>query len=157
VTDASEALARALHESFLRHRIASGEVLGSTPSLVEWDQLSAEFKRSSRRNARDLQDAVADLGYQVEPSVDAGTGSELARDEIEHVARRLHASWVEERIADGWRVGPVRDDGVRTNPDLVAWGELSEERRDIDRHFARELPRVLGEAGLVLVESGRGR
>ncbi|MGB8951646.1 MAG: hypothetical protein WCC06_03135 [Candidatus Aminicenantales bacterium] len=31
-----------------------------------------------------------------------------------------------------------------TNPDLVPWEKLSEEIKEKDRHFIRELPRILG-------------
>jgi hypothetical protein len=150
VADVQEALARGLHEAYVRQRLAAGEHLDATPSLTGWDELPEEFKQSSRRSAQDMSSVVGSLGYELRPASGTETGRLLTEDEVTLLAERMHQLWVAEREASGWRVGARRDDEERRHPDLVSWDDLPEERREIDRHLLRELPGLLREVGLVL-------
>ena len=53
-----------------------------------------------------------------------------------------------DKIRDGWRYGPKRDDAARIHPLLVSWEELPESERDKDRNPMRELPQMLARVGL---------
>jgi len=147
VIDPGEALARALHERYVRGRVAAGERRGSTPALAAWAELSDEFRQSSRRNAADLRQALRDRGVELARNE---VGAVLAPDDVEEVAELLHERWVEERVAGGWSTGARRDDDLRIHPDLVPWAELPDERRQIDRDLVRSLPDVLRDAGFTL-------
>jgi RyR domain len=150
VRDAREALARALHETYLRDREAAGERRGSTAALTTWDLLPEEFRESSRRSADGLREAFHERGYELADSTADGTGVALADEDFEAVAVRLHERWVDERTATGWRHGTPRDDVRRIHPDLVPWTELSDARREIDRGLVRSFPEALRAAGLAL-------
>ncbi len=152
--DAGEALARALHETYVRERVAAGERYGSTEALTTWDDLPEEFRESSRRSADELREALGELGYDLIYSAAGGAGAALADDDVDVIAVRLHERWVEERTATGWRLGARRDDGLRVHPDLVPWPELPDERRAIDRHLVRAFPDALREVGLRLEREG---
>jgi hypothetical protein len=54
-------------------------------------------------------------------------------DLMERLAENSHDIWAKQRIAEGWRQGPERKDDVKTHPDLVPYGELSESEKDYDR------------------------
>lgn len=136
---ACEAIARALHEAWLRHRLAAGELPASRPSLVPWDELPEEFRRSSHETARHLGKLVEGEGYEIARAT--GTGDVLTAEEVERLAERVHERWFEERSRRG---------RARPHPDLVPWKELSEESREIDRHLLREFPRALAAAGLAI-------
>lgn len=147
--DVAEALGRALHTEYVRERLAAGDVRESSASLRDWSDLPAEYRESSRRNAVDLSRAVRELGYElVEGRSDVIQGFD--DDELDDLARTLHERWVEERVATGWQYGPRRDEGERRHPDLVAWTNLPEDRREIDRNLVRRLPSVLRGMGLSL-------
>lgn len=77
------------------------------------------------------------MGYRPAP-IDT-SGVELS-DEILELAERLaenvHDIWARERLADGWRHGPRRDDGRREHPGLVPYAELSESEKKYDRNTA---------------------
>ena len=149
MADVDEALARALHEEYLRERLAGGEAQGSSASMSDWDDLPHEFRESSRRNAVDLCAAIRERGYElVAEGSDVVDGFE--DDELEGLARMLHEHWMEERTSGGWVRGQRRDDDERRHPDLGPWAELSEERREIDRNLVRQLPSVLRGIGLGL-------
>lgn len=61
----------------------------------------------------------------------------------EALARKVHETWVRLRAAEGWRFGPVRDDGRKEHPDLVPFEELPESEREYDRQTARTTLRTL--------------
>ena len=149
MSDRSEELARAFHEEYRRQQAGSDD----RPSMAPWEALAEEYKASSRRSARDLCAAAADLGYEVRSAENGRPGEAIPAAHVEALAERLHEQWVEERTGEGWRVGTVRDDARRLHPDLVAWSDLTDERREIDRHLVRELPSVLGSVGLVLARA----
>lgn len=56
----------------------------------------------------------------------------------EALARHAHEVWQRQRLADGWRFGPARDDARRLHPSLVPYDELSESERQYDRNAALE-------------------
>jgi hypothetical protein len=56
----------------------------------------------------------------------------------ELLARNAHDIWARQRVADGWRLGPQRDDAKKVHPSLVPYGELSESEKEYDRSTALE-------------------
>jgi hypothetical protein len=56
----------------------------------------------------------------------------------EQLARNTHENWARQRLADGWRYGPLRDDVRREHPGLVPYDDLSEEEKQYDRTTALE-------------------
>lgn len=154
--DVIEELAQALHETYLEQRLAAGDDPGTQPSLQRWETLPEHFRDSSRRQAREVREIMEGLGYEVAPASSRSAAALLPDDEVEQIARDLHSRWVAERTAAGWRHGSQRDDERLVHPDLVPWGDLSEERREIDRHLARALPRALLDAGLALERARPG-
>jgi len=67
------------------------------------------------------------------------------------LARMEHLRWVEDRLRQGWYLGPRRDVAGKRSPYLVPWDELSEEVRDLDRDSVRAIPRLVAELGLSIV------
>jgi hypothetical protein len=57
---------------------------------------------------------------------------------IEHLSEHNHDTWSRQRIADGWRWGPKRDDQGKTHPDLIPYSELSEGEKQYDRNSVVE-------------------
>ena len=50
----------------------------------------------------------------------------------EVLARNTHEVWARQRIADGWRYGPARDDRRREHPSLVPYDQLPESEKKYD-------------------------
>lgn len=69
----------------------------------------------------------------------------------ELLARNTHENWAHQRLSDGWRWGPARDDGRREHPCLVAYDDLPEEERAYDRRTALETVRVILASGFRIV------
>ena len=64
-------------------------------------------------------------------------------DLLERLAENTHDVWAQQRIADGWSFGPVRDDAKKQTPCLVPYGELPEEEKEYDRKTAMETIKVI--------------
>jgi RyR domain len=56
----------------------------------------------------------------------------------ERLAENSHAVWARQRLADGWRYGPRRDDARKEHPSLIPYAELSESEKQYDRNAALE-------------------
>jgi hypothetical protein len=56
----------------------------------------------------------------------------------ELLARNVHDLWARQRMAEGWRYGPERNDGRKEHPDLVPYDQLSEVEKAYDRQTAME-------------------
>jgi hypothetical protein len=52
---------------------------------------------------------------------------------VERLAASNHDHWAIQRIAEGWRYGPERDDKAKTHPDLVPYEKLPESEKEYDR------------------------
>lgn len=59
-------------------------------------------------------------------------------DLTELLARNAHDIWACQRLADGWRYGPRRDDARKEHPSLVPYEELPESEKEYDRSTALE-------------------
>lgn len=108
---------------------------------------------SDVKGARDGEDERPAAGAYLPRPVDT-SGVELPRDVAaltELLARNTHENWASQRLSDGWRWGPVRDDARREHPGLVAYEELSEAERDYDRRTALETVRLILALGFRIV------
>jgi len=63
-------------------------------------------------------------------------GVQVKTDNPSITAEGMHESWLEEKVAEGWRAGPVKDALKREHPCLVPYAELPLEQRRKDFLFA---------------------
>ena len=61
----------------------------------------------------------------------------------EVLSRNTHENWSRLRLADGWRLGPHRDDEQKQHPNLVPYEQLQEAERNYDRQTAMEAVKAL--------------
>ena len=54
----------------------------------------------------------------------------------ERLAENAHDLWAAQRIKDGWKYGPRRDDRRREHPCLVPYADLPESEKEYDRQTA---------------------
>lgn len=124
-------------------------------SVRPWNQLPVHLKDSNREQAWDIGRKLAMIGLSAIPrgSSDGGGGVTLTDRDVEKLAKAEHRRWMNERMAKGWRHGPVRYNDHKLHPDLVDWEYLSEESRDKDRSAVRAIPEHLAAAGLQIVRT----
>ncbi len=64
--------------------------------------------------------------------------SEDLRDLTELLARNAHDNWARQRLSEGWRYGPERNDARKEHPCLVPYEQLPEAEKEYDRKTAME-------------------
>ncbi len=65
----------------------------------------------------------------------------------EVLAKNAHDVWALQRIREGWRYGPQRDDARKEHPSLVPYEDLSESERNYDRMAAMESLKAIAALG----------
>jgi hypothetical protein len=77
--------------------------------------------------------------------------------EIEELTERLasntHDIWAQQRLADGWRWGPQRDDARKLHPSLVAYEKLPEAERIYDRATAMQTVKAILSLGFRITKA----
>jgi hypothetical protein len=70
----------------------------------------------------------------------------------ELLARNAHEHWAKQRLNDGWRYGPKRDDQKKEHPCLVPYEDLPESEKEYDRKTAMETLKTVQALGYRLVK-----
>src|SRR5207248_2665129 len=68
----NEALARMIHEEYVRQQQKLGQTTETNPSMVPWDELPEGLKESNRRQADDIGRKLREVGYCHTPTLDWG-------------------------------------------------------------------------------------
>jgi hypothetical protein len=137
----TESLAREIHEVYRRQRGAAGESEANNHSMVEWQHLPEEKKRSNLEQAEHVRAKLEAVGCRIGPLSDpAAELFVFAEDEVERLAQMEHERWMAEADPD--------------HPARVIWEHLSEPMKEIDRNFVRRLPVLLTTAGLQIDRTG---
>ena len=146
-----EPVARAIHDRYLARRAEDGQ--DEADSAIPWEELDDKLRDSNRAQAADITTKLASIGCHVVPAARARGFDGLSTTEVEELSRQEHDRWVDERRAAGWQLGAR---GHRRSPDIVAWDDLGDDRRELDREAVRAIPEVLAAAGLVIAREPAG-
>lgn len=65
----------------------------------------------------------------------------------EEIARNVHEVWAANRIKEGWKYGPTRDDLKKTHPCLVPYEQLPDSEKDYDRATSQETLKLILKLG----------
>ena len=66
---------------------------------------------------------------------------------VEHMAKNVHEVWAQNRIREGWSLGPYRNDELKTHPCLVPYEDLPEVEKAYDRNTAMETLKLIVSLG----------
>lgn len=69
----------------------------------------------------------------------------------EAIAENAHDIWARARMDEGWTYGPVRDDKLKTHPDLVPYARLTDGEKRYDRLMAMNTLRLVRRLGFDIV------
>jgi len=62
---------------------------------------------------------------------------------VERLAENAHEIWAQQRLKDGWRLGPVRDDVRKLHPCLIPYSELPDSEKTYDREIVTQTIKAL--------------
>ena len=71
----------------------------------------------------------------------------------ELLAKNTHEVWARQRLSEGWRYGPKRDDILKEHPGLVPYEDLSDAEKEYDRNTALETLKLITALGYLLERS----
>jgi hypothetical protein len=142
-----ELLQRQLHTDYLeRWRDAGWQASAAT---VNWSRVPFDLQEDNRSVADHLWTKACDLDFRITAGNEAGE-IRLVESHIEALAEAEHRRWIASRTVGGWRFGATRSESERTHPSMIPWAQLTEIERAKDRDVIRQMPRVLGAAGLTV-------
>ena len=142
-----EILARAIHEDYVRSEQEKGSTPQTNPSMVPWEELPESLRESNRAQAEHIRVILQAIGCDIAITNDWDVQPFLfSPEEVDLMAKMEHERFVEERLRDGFKYGPVKDLKRKTNPNLVSWDELPNEEKNKDRNSVRKLPALLARA-----------
>jgi hypothetical protein len=143
-----DALARSLHEAYVREQGAKGDSAATNPAQASWEDLPEDLRNSNRHAADHFAVKLRAVGCAMVKHPTAAVPAVFSSEEIEILSRMEHFRFCAERFLAGWRYDPKPKDSVRkTNPTLAPWEALPEAEREKDREQVRAIPKVLAGAG----------
>ncbi|MEA2924245.1 MAG: hypothetical protein QOD25_1367 [Alphaproteobacteria bacterium] len=138
-------LARAHHAIYLTSQQSDGHV--NSPAQLPWERLPEVYKQSSRRFADHISAKMRASGLRLRPSKEPRR-LDFSIEEIERLAECEHWRWIVEHRLSGWQRDDERDDSRLLHPHLVAWTDLPEQVRELNRTVVRKLPDLLASVGI---------
>ena len=72
---------------------------------------------------------------------------------MEQLAEAAHKVWMDGKLRDGWKYGPVTDKPKKLHNCLVPYNKLSETDKESDRDMVRGIPKILAAAGYTMVKA----
>jgi ryanodine receptor 2 len=80
------------------------------------------------------------MSYRPQP---LDTSAVILTEEIlqltERLAESMHDIWAQQRLCEGWRHGPQRNDARKEHPCLVPFEQLPEAEKEYDRMTAMQI------------------
>ncbi len=73
--------------------------------------------------------------------------SEELLELTEMIAENVHEVWAQNRLAEGWKYGTIRDDKNKTTPCLVPYSDLPEFEKNYDRNTSLETIKLILKLG----------
>lgn len=145
-------IARGIHDHYRDSIAAQGRDPTQEAAGQTWERLAATYRDANRHQADHMlaKLAVVDCRAVEEERVESFAFAPL---EIERLAVIEHQRWAADRYLDGWSYAPVRDNALRHHPQLIAFADLSEPMKDLDRLAVRGVPTLLGRSGLGVVRT----
>jgi hypothetical protein len=145
-----DALARVIHQDYLAQRSEAKSSDSADTSMAPYDQLAPAIRLSNVDHAMHITTRLKEAGYAIRKAL-PGASIRLMRfsgEEIERMAEWEHRRWCWHKWRQGYIYKPgKKDDENRTHPDLIPYGQLSDEVKEYDRRPVRVMPELLKRAG----------
>jgi ppGpp synthetase/RelA/SpoT-type nucleotidyltranferase len=152
-----ESLARLKHANYLEKRKKDMKGDDHAAELNDWDNLRMDFKESNYQQADDDFRKLRSIGYEIEKGEPGKIHNEdLSETEIEVLAEMEHGRYNIERLTDGWRLGPVKNNDKKLNPSLIPWDQLSKSAREYDKNAIRMIPENFAKCGYKIIKGKQG-
>ncbi len=78
---------------------------------------------------------------------------DLDKETLERLAEAAHKVWMDGKLRDGWKYGPVTVKAEKIHNCIVPYDHLSETDKESDRDMVRGIPAILAAAGYKMVKA----
>ncbi|MBU3157699.1 Ryanodine receptor Ryr [Clostridium estertheticum] len=113
---------------------------------ITWQDLSEDFKNFNRNQAKDIPNALLKINYDVVSVKDKPTFNEFTIKELEVLAEMEYTRLYHLRKKSGWKYGTVKDHKLKTDPTLVSWNKLIEEKKKKVYQVVKIWPEILAQS-----------
>ena len=152
--DEEQFLRHLMHDAFYSEKIESlamaiYEHNKSTEDLnciMTWQELSEEFKNSIRNQAKNIPNALLKINYDVVAVKESEVFMEFTAKELEILAKDEYKSWYNYRKKVGWKYGEVKDNTKKIDPELVAWNNLTNDKKNKIYEMVKAWPEILAKS-----------
>ena len=125
----------------------------SSVDSVDFKDLPYDVQYSNFKQTDVLVRILGELGLNIVSIDDSSEGiHSLTEDQIEYLAKRDHRKWCDNRFDLGWEYGPIRDEKLKTNPNLLHWDDLDDEIKLLNLKTFENLPKLCENVGLKIVK-----
>jgi hypothetical protein len=151
-----ESIAQAIHEYYCKNEWENGQSRTTNKLLVSWKDLGTltlkkdgidgrQYQESNRNQAHIIRKKLHMIGCDIGPLTDWNSPDsfKFTIEEVETLSAVEHERWTQEKIAQRWRYGPMRDDGKKIHPSIIPYEQLSESEKEKDRETVRNIPKIL--------------
>ena len=145
-----EKMAMALHDKYVK--LSASRL---PENMKPWNKLADTFKTANLEQAGYAVQILDAGGFAVRKATGSCSAIDFMPEEIERMAEWEHGRWNMERLLNGWRRGPVRDDKRKVHDCIVPWDELPPAIKEYDRNAVRAFPSLLAGVGLDVVRKGQ--
>ncbi|MBC2582601.1 RyR domain-containing protein [Clostridium sp. DJ247] len=143
-----ESLAIAIHE---KYRIINEDNKNIDEDFVmPWQDLSEELKDYNRHQAKQIPNALLKINYDVVSVKEDPAFVEFTEKELQVLAENEHKSWYRHRKKNGWKHGEVKDNKKKTDPALVLWDNLPNEKKNKVYEMIKIWPEILAKSNFKL-------
>jgi hypothetical protein len=147
-----EIFARAIHDQYRALRSAQNQSPGDDPVMKPWPELDEYLKESNRKQADHIPIKLQKVHCGLEPLTNwDDTLFSFTSEEVERLAELEHIRWLEERTAEGWKLGPEKNKDQKITPWLIPYSQLPDEMKEFDRYPVRNIPAILARIDLKVV------
>jgi hypothetical protein len=146
-------LAEHVYNDWLEERRKEGATAATNEFLDQTNAAAqAVARRSSRKQAQHMMHKLKLVGCTIHlPIGRSPRRFTFTDDERFRLAILEHDRWNDERLLDGWEVGPKTDRSGQVSKDLVPWDRLSEKSKEYDFETVDKLSRWLAEEGFEII------
>jgi hypothetical protein len=139
-----ESLAFAIYE-MIQNTVVKDSI-GDETVKSHWETLSEDERNFYREHVRQIPDAMVLLQYDIVSVIEKPEVIKLSAKEIRSLAEYTHEQWFALRKEMGWKFGEIHDEKLKTDPSLLSWADLSEERQKHICSMVEKWPIILANA-----------
>lgn len=142
--EVTDELARTIHSSYVNTQMPLEK--GNNTALVTWNKLDEVMKDANRAQADHLSVKLRAIGC------DSYDLSHLDKAEnnpmfFELLSEMEHRRWMAERLMDGWRYGPERNNAKKIHHLIVPYEQLPEAEKNKDKDMIKNIRNLVLSAG----------